>query len=276
MKLSLIILAIALLSCKKEVHSEKTIFNVPYGSHPAQKMDIYLPEGRTAQSTKVIVLIHGGGWNQGDKSDFTVYMDSLKQRLPGYAIFNINYRLADGQSNFFPAQENDVKSAVDFIYSKRSEYQVSESFVMLGASAGAHLALLHSYKYQSPVKIKAVVDFFGPAELTSLYNNGTNPLIPVLLFSVTGGTPSTHTSVYQQSSPYNYVTTTSPPTIILQGGLDPLVPVSQSTMLRDKLVSNSVPVEYVYYPGEGHGWMGTRMADSFNKIVAFLNTHVIL
>jgi acetyl esterase/lipase len=275
MKLSLLCLAILLLSCKKEDTSEKTFYDVAYGNDPAQKMDIYLPPDRSKQSTKVIVLVHGGAWNQGDKTDFTIYLDSLKKRLPGYAIFNINYRLANGTSNFFPAQEDDVKSAVEFIYAKRNEYLVSETFVMLGASAGAHLALLHSYKYPSPVKVKAVVDFFGPTELVSLYN-GTNPLLPVLLASVTGGTPTTLPSLYQQSSPYNFVAAGSPPTIILHGGADPLVPPNQSTMLRDKLVMNAVPVQFVYYPSEAHGWLGSNLTDSFNKIVAFLNEHVIL
>ena len=285
MKFSVLILSLSLLTCKKDESSQtgiqpplpaQTINNVSYGADPAQKMDIFLPQGRSTSTTRVMLLIHGGGWNQGDKSDFTVYMDELKKRLPGYAIFNINYRLATGTSNFFPSQENDVKSAIEFIYSKRSEYKISDTYALLGASAGAHLALLHAYKYSSPVKIKAVVDFFGPTELTALYNSGGNPLIPMLLNSVTGGSPTSNPAIYQQSSPYNFVSSSTPPTIILHGGLDPVVPVSQSTMLRDHLTANAIPVQYVFYPSEGHGWTGPRMVDSFNKIVAFLNEHVIL
>lgn len=250
------------------------MMNVAYGSDPAQKMDVYLPADRNAGTTKVIVLIHGGGWNQGDKSDFTAFVDTLKRRLPGYAVFNLNYRLATGSSNLFPTQENDIRSAIDFIYNKRTEYGISDKFVLVGASAGAHLALLQGYKYETPVKVKAIIDFFGPTELVSLYNSGGNPLIPLLLTSVTGGTPTSHPLVYQQSSPYNYVSAVSPPTMILHGGLDIVVPVSQSILLRDKLIANAVANEYVFYPSESHGWAGPNLFDSFNKIVTFLNLHV--
>src|SRR5690242_1320535 len=102
MKLFLGIIRSALLftSCQKDQGagpvplSAETKLNIAYGSDPTQNMDIYLPSGRTTASTKVIILVHGGGWNQGDKSDFTAYVDTLKKRLPGYAVFNINYRLA--------------------------------------------------------------------------------------------------------------------------------------------------------------------------------------
>src|SRR5436190_20202373 len=87
---------VTLASCKKEdaVLAAQNQANVAYGTDAAQKMDIYLPAGRSGSSTKVIILIHGGGWSTGDKADFNSYVDTLKRRLPGYAIFNINYRLA--------------------------------------------------------------------------------------------------------------------------------------------------------------------------------------
>lgn len=253
---------------------EKTELNVAYGADAAQKMDIYLPPGRNTSTTKVMIMIHGGGWTQGDKSEFTAYVDTLKRRLPGYAIFNINYRLATGSANFFPTQENDVKAALDFIYSKRNEYAISDKYVLLGASAGGHLALLQAYKYTSPVKIKAVVDFFGPTELVNMYNNPPNPLIPLLLLQVTGGNPTTHASLYQQSSPLSFITAQSPPTIILHGGVDIVVAPSQSILLRNQLQTLGVVHQYVFYPAENHGWTGVNLADSFDKIQAFITANV--
>ena len=238
-------------------------------------MDYYLPPGRSNSSTKVIVLIHGGAWSQGDKTDFNSFMDTLKKRLPGYAIFNINYRLATGATHFFPSQENDVKAAIEFIYSKRNEFLVSGKFVLLGASAGAHLSLLHAYKYTTPVKIKAVVDFFGPTDLVDMYNNPASVLAPsTLLSSVIGGTPVTHPLMYSHSSPVTYASTQSPPTILLHGGLDPLVSPNQSSLLKNLLFASGVVHEYVYYPTELHGWGGANMVDSFNRIEAFLAANV--
>lgn len=271
-----------LLSCQKDplpgggtaIEAAKTELNVAYGADPLQKMDIFLPAGRTSASTKVIIMIHGGAWAQGDKSEFTAYVDTLKKRLPGYAIFNINYRLATGTSHFFPTQENDVKAAIEFIYDKRAEYKISDKFILLGASAGAHLSLLHAYKHTFPVKIKAVVDFFGPTELVDMYNNPPNPLIPVILAQVLGGTPTSHASLYSQSSPMTFVTAQCPPTIILHGGVDIVVAPSQSVLLKTQLQTAGVTHQYIYYPTENHGWTGANLADSFDKITAFITANV--
>jgi acetyl esterase/lipase len=285
MKHSIIFFAVAffIFSCKKEKSNntppttvaEKTELNVAYGTNAAQKMDVYLPAGRTTSTTKVIILIHGGGWSGGDKADFTVYVDTLKRRLPGYAIFNINYRLAAGTSNLFPTQENDVNAAISFIYGKRNEYAISDKFVLLGNSAGGHLSLLQAYKYSSPVKIKAVVDFYGPTDLVDMYNNPASIFAPpAALAAVVGGTPTTIPVMYQQSSPINFVTAQSPPTIILQGGVDILVAPSQSSALNNKLQTFGVINQYVFYPAENHGWVGATLTDSFDKITAFLNANV--
>lgn len=251
----------------------KSEMNVSYGTDPLQKMDVYLPAGRTTASTKVLVLIHGGGWNQGDKSEFNSYVDTLKRRLPEYAIFNLNYRLNAGTTNTFPAQENDVKAAIDLIYSKRTEYVISDKFVLLGASAGAHLALLQAYKNTTP-NIKAVINFFGPTDLVEMYNNPLNPLVPILLAQVTGGTPTTQATVYYQSSPVNFVTAQSPPTMILHGGVDIVVSPAQSVLLKTKLQTMGVTNQYVFYPTENHGWTGANLTDSFDKIGLFLAANV--
>ena len=168
----------------------------------------------------------------------------------------------------------DIKQAIEFIYNKTGEYAVSKNFALLGASAGGHLALLQAYKYESPVKIKAVVDFFGPTDLIALYNISPNPLIKPLLESITGGTPVTRADVYEQASPIKFVTTQAPPTLILQGGMDPVVDASQSVLLKDKLQQLGVTHQYVFYPMEGHGWTGANLTDSFEKIEAFLKAHM--
>ena len=202
-------------------------------------------------------------------------MDTLKKRLPAYAIININYRLATGTSNLFPTQENDVKAAIEFIYSKRTEYAISDKFVLLGTSAGGHLSLLHAYKYSTPVKIKAVIDFFGPTDLVDMYNNPASILAsPAALAAVVGATPTTNLTLYQQSSPINFVVATSPPTLILQGGVDVVVSPSQSAALAAKLQTFGVVHQYVLYPTENHGWSGANLIDSFNKIDAFLAANV--
>ena len=275
--------AAILTGCQKSIKTgsgsnslpAQTIMDVPYGSDGQQKMDVYLPAGRSTATTKVMIMIHGGAWSSGDKTDFNSYVDTIKKRQPDYAIFNINYRLSTGTTNTFPAQEMDVKAAVEFIATKLSEYHISQKFVLLGASAGGHLALLQGYKYSSPVKVKAIIDFFGPTDMTDLYNNPASPLIPPAAVAlIVGATPTSNPTLYQQSSPINFVTAQSPPTIIFQGGVDPLVSPTQSITLNVKLLIMGVVHQYVFYPTESHGWVGASLTDSFDKIQAFLAANV--
>jgi acetyl esterase/lipase len=272
--------AITLVSCQRETGIDpneslaaQTYSNISYGSDPAQKMDLYLPAGRT-DTTKMIIMVHGGGWVEGDKSDFAQFVPVLKQRFPGWAIANINYRLATAVANYFPAQETDMKAAVDYLVQKGSEYHISEKFVLLGASAGAHMALLQAYKYSSP-KIKAVVDFFGPADMVSFFNTTTDPTLQIGLQILMGGTPASNPAMYQQSSPVNFVDGQSPPTIILHGDMDLLVDISQSQMLRDKLQTAGVTNEFETYQGYGHDiWPDAVMEDAFDRIENFIKTNV--
>ncbi len=284
-KTLLVFFALAVIgSCKKEatnngntnVVQAATYLNVAYGSDALQKMDVYLPAGRKTDSTKVMILIHGGAWATGDKVDFASFIDTIKTRWPGYAIFNINYRLSGLGTNVFPTQELDTKAAVDFIYSKRDEYLISDNITTIGASAGGHLALLYAYKYSTQAKVKLVVDFFGPSNMNDLYDNpGLVP--PANIADIVGATPSSNPALYFQSSPLNYATISAAcPTIILQGSADLLVnATSQSKALRNKLTIEGVPVQYVEYAGKGHGadWDSNTYFDAFTKIQAFINLH---
>ncbi len=268
-------------ACKKSGNdnpaelSAESKFNVSYGADAKQTYDYYLPAGRSSAATKAIIMIHGGAWIQGDKSEFTAFVDTLKRRLPGYAIFNLNYRLGDqaSNSNGFPTQELDVKAAVDQIYAMRSTYQISDQFVTLGASAGAHLAMLQAYKYPTPA-IKTVVNFFGPTDMADMYNNPASVFVsPQNIALLLGGTPTSNPQMYFNSSPVNFVKAGSAPTISFQGGTDVLVRPSQQTSLHSKLQANAVANQYVFYPTEGHGWAGANLTDSFDKLVAFIKTH---
>jgi acetyl esterase/lipase len=281
--ITLLLAGSTLIACKKSDGndnggngnlSESIMKNVSYANDPAQKMDIYLPAGRTTSTTKVMVLVHGGGWTGGDKAEFDPYIATLQQRLPDYAIVNINYRLANNTNNRFPAQENDVKSAVEYIANKFGEYNVSNKLVLLGFSAGAHLALLQAYKHTSVVKPKAVISFFGPTDLVAMYNNPVSMYAPLLLEALLGAKPSQDLNAYQQSSPAFFVNGSAAPTMLLHGGQDNLVAYSQSVILRDKLQAAGVVNQYVFYPNEGHGWFGPTLNDSFDKIEVFLDANV--
>jgi acetyl esterase/lipase len=253
--------------------------DVAYGTDPLQKFDMVLPAGRSAATTKVLIIIHGGAWIGGDKADMTTYLNSLKTSLPDYAFFNVNYRLANATTgaNAFPTQENDVKAAVDFINSKRTEYNISDKIALLGASAGAHLALLQAYKNATP-KIKAVVDLYGPTDMTDMYNSpaASSPafLIGYITTGSPTGTPTNNAAKFAASSPITFVTAQSPPTIMFHGTADVVVKYQQSTLLQAKLALNGVVNQLQPYTGEGHAYTGINLTDTFIKAIAFLNANV--
>ena len=274
----LLAFVVSTLGVKGNSTSERTpadsILNVAYGPDARQKMDIYLPANRDTLHTKLMILIHGGAWIRGDKADFTPYMLLLQIRFPGYAFATLNYRLFRNGENKFPAQENDVKTAMEFLMKKRPEYVFSDQVVLLGLSAGAHLALLQGYKYSNIVAPKAIVSFFGPTDFEEMYNNPSGEMMPSLLASLIGFTPDQNPAIYKESSPVNFVTAKSPPTIVLQGKLDPLVSPRQADLLINKLQHAGVPNQLVLYPNAKHGFKGADFIDSINKIEAFLKKYL--
>jgi acetyl esterase/lipase len=247
--------------------------DVAYGADAAQKMDVYLPAGRSMDSTNVIVLIHGGAWASGDKADFNDIVASLKIQLPKYAIINMNYRLAALPStNLWPTQLNDINTAFTFFASKASEYKINTNKVAIcGGSAGGHLALLKAYKHNAG-NIKAVVDLYGPTEMADLYNFNTSfqPLLSIFM----AGTPTSNASNYANASPLYSVNSSAPPTIIFHGGLDATVPIRQSDSLNLRLANAGVAKQYITYPTEGHGWGGANLTDTYNKVAAFISLYV--
>lgn len=278
-------LVVFVTSCTKDSGSggntaqqELILTDVAYTSSSSveQKMDVYLPANRSTATTYTLIMIHGGSWSGGDKSDFNTDLATLRPMLGNYAVFNINYRLANGSSVLLQQQIDDVNSALSFIYSKANEYAINTSKIgVMGASAGAHLALLKSYKYNTDNKIVAVVDLFGPTDMTAMYNNHPYPIYAQpIIQNVMGTTPTTNASAYFNGSPINFVTTNTPPTIIFHGTADEVVPIAQSINLRNALDVANVSYSYNTYTGEGHGWTGAYLTDTYNKAVNFIKNYV--
>jgi len=256
--------------------AERIIMDTAFGADPKQKMDIYLPAGRTT-ATKVIVLIHGGGWEAGDKSEMNYYKNLLRQKWPEAAIANINYRLASNANNIHHTQiMNDIKAAVSMMVNNKSSFIVSDTLTMVGASAGAHLAMLYTYTHNTNNYVKAVADFFGPAKLSdwSWYNTFNIFLgkpISDLLIQFNGA--PWDIPLYDSNSPHSVATVQTRPTIIFHGTLDVIVPLYQSQQLRGRLNTLGVPNEYYEY-FDGHGFNNTNTDDAMNKTVAFLKSHL--
>ena len=268
MKLRFLI-TIVILFFTKVIFAQSNFNDVAYGSDAKQKLDIYLPKPAKAKS-KAIILIHGGSWIGGDKTNMNHWLVQLENNLPDYTIFNLNYRLASRQNmaNAWPAQISDVDKAIDFIKSKSKEYHIDvHQMVILGESAGAQLALVEAYRDPENVKFKTVVDLFGPADMANLYS--AHHELGLLM----DGTPETKPQVYNDASAVDLVDKATPPTIIFHGTADHLVPIIESDSLNAALKEAKVDVKFIKYEGKGHGWRGPELQDTYQKTIDFIKRH---
>lgn len=272
-------------SCKKKDNTDDTdedffykteqaytLSDVSYGSDSRHVMDIYLPANRSSSSTKVFVLIHGGGWSSGSKEDFSYFFDNLKLLYPNHAIININYRLGTVSSPGYPKQINDIQAALEHI--QLPKYEVSREYFLVGSSAGGHLSLLYGYAFDPNHYVKGICNTVGPTDFTDpAYTD--NILFQYGLVNLVGPyTYAQNPQLYEEVSPASHVSSTSPKTISFFGDSDELIPPSQLALLHDKLNAHGVYNEATLYAGEGHGgWSQENATDYAVKLVNFVNEH---
>ncbi|MEJ6980500.1 alpha/beta hydrolase [Pedobacter sp. P351] len=252
--LVLFLFVVSVASCKKnDVQHEPlkagVMTDVSYGADQKNRMDVYLPQGRAA-NTKVIILLHGGAWSDGDKNEYTA--QSLYFRDKGFAVINMNYRLAGtAENNIHPAQQADIGAVVNYVSVKASEWNISsDKFGLIGVSAGAHLALLYTYGYNVNDKIKSVVSASGPANFTDTQGIGLQQAAAVQLF-LGAEFNQINFPLFVQASPLLRANSLSKPTLILHGLRDDIVPVKQANDLGVKLAQLNVKHKVVLFD-EGH------------------------
>lgn len=245
--------------------------NVSYGSDSDQVFDIYLPANRTLD-TKVMILVHGGGWTSGDKSSMNLLKDLILQEIPNVAVVNINYRLADQNNPPFPMQIDDISEIISFLNDNQDDYVISNEFGFIGTSAGAHLSMLWSYAHDQNAVTKMVASIVGPTNFTDpAYLNNTNPEIEEIM-NVIGIDASIE--FLELVSPYHQVTSDAPPTILFYGGQDPLIPTSQGVDMQARLAALGVTHQFILYPNAGHGWIGPEFIDTWTNLKLFIDSHL--
>ncbi len=230
-------------------------------------MDLYFPKN-LAQPVPVVVYVHGGGWRSGDKREGAgiQYAAALVER--GYLFASINYRLAPQEK--WPAQIQDVKCAIRHLRANAATYHLDPKRIgAIGGSAGGHLVAMlgltdagagfdvGEYSDQSS-RVQAVVDLFGPADLTVRHFTEYQADIVRQAFGVTvPGDP-----ILVQASPVTYISKDDPPFLILQGDKDTTVPASQSEELYARLETGGVTATLVIVKNAGHGLIPTGGAIS--------------
>ncbi|MFK5982927.1 MAG: alpha/beta hydrolase [Flavobacteriaceae bacterium] len=255
----------------------ETILNVSYGENSQQVYDIYLPAGRDSEKTKVVVLVHGGGWTAGDKADMESFVSSIQLLHPNHAIVNINYVLASTTAPFIPAFPNqflDIGLVIDQIINQKEDLQVLPEFGLIGTSAGAHISLMYDYVYDSQDVVKMVADIVGPTNFTDPFYS-ENPLFNLALeVLIDESLYPANINLAEATSPAFQVSTSSSPSILFYGNEDPLVPLSNGELLEDNLSNASVTHSYTVYDG-GHGdWDEASLLDLQLQLSDFIDTYL--
>lgn len=256
--------------------TDTTIQNISYGANASQKFDLGLPAGRTS-ATPLVVVIHGGGWTTGDKTELTWLLNGLKQR--GFAVANINYRLTLNTSDNYKMQVDDVDSAVQYTLRLATVHTFNgQKLYIVGHSAGGHLAMAYSYTRNSNGKIKATGSLAGPTDLFAMsyynfniYNIILQPYLGIPLIPVTTASEQR----YKSCSPQYQATAAAPPTIFFHGDLDPVVNIDQSTSMVAKLGTLGVAKKMITYPLTFHDWWtdGVKTANTMDELKAWFNSH---
>jgi acetyl esterase/lipase len=181
------------------------------------KLDLYLPAVAAGQSVPVVVLVHGGGWRSGFRSEFAPMAVRLAQR--GFAAVTVSYRLS-GEARY-PAAIHDVRAAVRWVRSNAERYGIDPQRIALaGGSAGGQIASLAgvtahldqfdpgaagssvSSAVQAVINIDGLSDFTSEAARATEDDPKKNPSSAGAWF---GGRYAEKTALWREASPIQYV-----------------------------------------------------------------------
>lgn len=231
-------------------------------------LDIYLPasaaSGSAPGTAASVVMIHGGGFSLGERSDGIQWDRWLAAR--GYTVFDVDYRLAPPVSWNLAAP--DVACAMAWVASHANEYHVApDRMLIAGQSAGGGLALQVAYGLGDRTVTsscggtvpppKAVFALYPPDDLALAWNLDTGfSAVSSRVFNTgyLGGSPEQFPERYRVTSPVFHVRPGLPPTLIAAGAVDHLVPIAGHAEMVLKLHTAGVSNAWLSVPYGEHGY----------------------
>jgi len=242
---------------------QQKIYNLKYGEHKRQKMDVFLPKDY-AKNSPVVLIVHGGAWTLGKKEHMIQVQKMLfENRIPS---INMNYRLVSAKKEItYKEQLEDIGLAIEKFNSltEKAELQPN-NYILLGESAGGHLALLYGYQHSDQIKkiisLSGPTDFYSSEYLKSFYSKYTSPT-----FQKVVGRKFDRKNVseaFKEASPIANITNV--PTLLFQGNNDVLVNQHQGIAMDSALTKMNVPHKFIFMKGTGHAprFFSKRKRDS--------------
>jgi acetyl esterase/lipase len=254
--------------------------------NPRQMLDLFLPEKASASPRPLVVFIHGGGWEGGNKTDGAgVLMPLLADGH--YAGASIGYRLS--QEKIWPAQIYDCKAALRWLQAHAEEHGYdAKKIALFGISAGGHLVSLLGTsagiaELEGPVAegqkpaapVTCVLNFCGPANFLTFPGKGSiigeedvkGPIAKLL-----GGPMSQHLPAAKAASPVTYITPDDPPFLHIHGTKDSLVPYAQVKEFDAALETAGLSSTLITGTDAGHVFFNQEL---IKNIRLFLDHHLL-
>ena len=288
----LLVTASALAQAPAFTRQEDVIYGRKFGT--ALTMDVFTPK-ENANGAAVVWVISGGWFSSHDNIGPPFVAEFIKR---GYTVFAVVH---GSQPKYtIPEILQDMNRAMRFIRTHAGDYHIDSDRVgITGGSAGGHLSLMQGTAgdagkadARDPVdrassRVQAVACFFpptdflnyGPSGLSAITSDTLKPFRPPFDFHELDKNANRFEritdeakikEILKQISPIYHISADTPPTLIIHGDADKLVPLSQSQSFIDKLKAAGVPCELVIKPGLGHGWITMvedtkTLADWFDK-----------
>ncbi len=217
--------------------------------------DVYTPPGDVSNAPAVL-MVHGGSWRNGDRTQLRGYGVLIGRE--GYVCVCTEYRLLDEAP--WPAQIHDVKAAIRWMRANSDRLGIDPTRIVIqGNSAGGHLALLAAGtpgspefegdggNAEQPTDVAAVLAIYPPTDLEAMQRGEAEPIAASAGFGNAA-------EVAKTASPINYVTPDFPPTLLIHGTNDDVVPHSQSVAMYQALEEAGVAVELHTYGNQPHAF----------------------
>lgn len=213
-----------------------------------------------------VISYHGGPEGQARPSFSYTFQALLSQ---GIAVFDPNVRGSSGFGKHFLNLDNgalrvngvkDIEACYNYIV--ESGFAEKSSVGIMGGSYGGYMVMAGITEY--PEMFAAAANLFGVVNFITFFEQ-TEPWMAAIS-KVEYGDPDTESEMLKSLSPINKVNLASSPTIVLHGANDTNVPVIEAEQVVESLKQRNVPVEYILFPDEGHGWRKTP-----NKVTSTLS-----
>lgn len=262
--------------------------DVKYGG--GNKFDLYLPADRSRKSYGLVVYLHSGSFNTGDKKDDAEVLRWLASK--GYVAAGVNYSLSTNRNPVSVYDQSlDIKNAIPKVVKQAEKHGCPiNGMAIAGGSAGGTLALLYALRdaKSAPVPVKMAFEMVAPASFVredwTNYGLDKDAKAAAGMFSPMAGkliTPEEiengdYLAAVKNISAEAWVTEKSVPVLMAYGSHDKVCPCAAGRRLAAALEKCGVPHDYMEFPHSGHGLQNDdRLYRKFvKKISEYLATYL--